>query len=277
MRTRVLPHLMLPALVLASCAKSEPPAEQAAVAPAPVAPNMVHVTAKEYAFQAPDTLPSGVTTFHLMNEGKEVHHVVLIKMSLADVQKANMAGPPPPDLVVIGGPNAAPPGGTAEATVDLAPGLYTMVCFVPAADGKPHVTKGMARELTVTQGTSTAAMPVADITVKLSDYAFDITGPLTAGHHVIRVEDAGPQMHELVFVKLEPGKTVQQMAAWLEKRAGPPPGALINGASPMTAGVANTTTVDLTAGDYGLICFVPDSKDGKPHIAHGMVKQITVS
>jgi hypothetical protein len=276
MHIRGLPRLILPALLLAACGKTEPPAEQAAAAPPP-APNMVHVTATDYAFQAPDTLPSGVTTFHLMNEGKEPHHVVLVKLAFADFQKTNLAGPLPPDLVVLGGPNAAPPGGTAEATVDLTPGGYTLVCLIPAADGQLHMMKGMARPLVVTQGSSTAAMPVADITVKLSDYAFEITGPLTAGRHVVRVEDAGPQMHELVFLKLEPGKTVQQAVAWLEKPEGPPPGSLINGASPMTAGVVNTTTVDLSAGEYGLVCFVSDSKDGKPHIVHGMIKQITVN
>jgi hypothetical protein len=120
-------------------------------------------------------------------------------------------------------------------------------------------------------------MPVADVTIKLTDYAFELSAPLTAGRHTIRVEDAGPQMHELVFVKLEPGKTVQDMAAWLEKPQGPPPGSLINGASPMTAGMANTTTVDLTPGEYGMLCFVSDSKDQKPHIAHGMIKQVTVN
>jgi hypothetical protein len=276
MHIRGLPRLILPALLLAACGKTEPPAEQAAAAPPP-APNMVHVTATDYAFQAPDTLPSGVTTFHLMNEGKETHHVVLVKLPFADFQKANLAGPLPPELVVLGGPNAAPPGGTAEATVDLPPGGYTLVCLIPAADGQLHVMKGMARSLVVTQGSSTAAMPVADITVKLTDYAFEVTGPLTAGRHVVRVEDGGPQMHELVFLKLEPGKTVQQAVAWLEKPEGPPPGSLINGASPMTVGVVNITTVDLSAGDYGLICFVSDSKDGKPHIAHGMIKQITVN
>ena len=275
MRMRTLARSALSVLLIAGCGKTEPPAEQAAETPA--APAMVHVTATDYAFQAPDTLPSGVTTFHLMNEGKEAHHVVLIRMPLADLQKANLAGPPPPDLVVLGGPNAAMPGGTAEATVDLAPGTYTLVCFIPAADGRPHIAMGMARELTVTQGTSTAAMPVPDITIKLTDYAFEVTGTLTAGRHVIRVEDAGPQMHELVFVKLEPGKTVQDMATWLEKPQGPPPGTLINGASPMTTGMANTTTVDLTPGEYGMICFVPDSKDQKPHLVHGMIKQVTVN
>ena len=36
------------------------------------------------------------------------------------------------------------------------------------------------------------------------------------------------------------------------------------------------TTVDLEPGEYALICFIPDDKDGKPHVAHGMISQITV-
>ena len=269
-------HRLLPAiLVLAACAKEEP-ADQASVTATPASPNTVHVTATDYAFQAPDTIPSGVTTFHLMNQGKEAHHVIILKLPLSEVQKM-AGGPPPADLIALGGPNAASPGGTAEATVDIAPGTYTLICVIPAADGMPHIAKGMAREIVVTAGTSSAVIPAADITIKLVDYTFDITGPLTAGRHVVRIETAAAQMHELVFVKLEPGKTVQQAAAWLEKPEGPPPATIINGASPLSNGMVNTTTVDLTPGDYGLICFVPDAKDGKPHIAHGMMKQVTVN
>jgi len=35
-------------------------------------------------------------------------------------------------------------------------------------------------------------------------------------------------------------------------------------------------TADFTPGNYILMCFLPDAKDGKPHLAHGMTKQITV-
>jgi hypothetical protein len=35
--------------------------------------------------------------------------------------------------------------------------------------------------------------------------------------------------------------------------------------------------VDLPAGDYALVCFIPDDKDGKPHFVHGMAKQTKVS
>jgi plastocyanin len=267
---------LLPAVLLLAACTGEEPADQASVTTTAAAPNTVHVTATDFAFQAPDTIPSGVTTFHLMNQGKEVHHVVILKLPLSDVQKI-AGGPPPADLIALGGPNAAAPGGTAEATVDLAPGTYTLICVVPSPDGLPHIAKGMAREVVVTPGTSTAVMPAADLILKLVDYGFDITGPLTAGRHVVRIENSAAQMHELVFVKLEPGKTVQQAAAWFEKPEGPPPATLINGVSPMSSGMVNTTTVDLTPGEYGLICYVPDAKDGKPHIAHGMVKQITVN
>lgn len=263
------------AVVAGACSKAEPPADQAA-AVAPVPPPVVHVEAADYSFKAPDTLPSGPTTFHMMNSGKELHHLVLIKAPQAEVMKMKPTDPPPADLVVLGGPNAAAPGGTAEATVDLTPGEYTMVCFIPGPDGKMHMLNGMMRPLVVTQGSGVAAMPTPDITVKLTDYAFEIPDTIAAGRHVIRIEDVGPQVHEMVFVKLEPGKTVQDFMAWTEKMTGPPPGSPINGASPMTVGQANTVAVDLAPGQYGLICFVEDIKDKKPHFLHGMIKQITV-
>jgi hypothetical protein len=41
-------------------------------------------------------------------------------------------------------------------------------------------------------------------------------------------------------------------------------------------GARGSFDVELKAGDYGFICFVPDTKDGKPHLAHGMMKTIEV-
>ena len=35
--------------------------------------------------------------------------------------------------------------------------------------------------------------------------------------------------------------------------------------------------LDLKPGSYGLLCFVPDAKDGKPHAAHGMMRVFTVT
>jgi hypothetical protein len=111
----------------------------------------------------------------------------------------------------------------------------------------------------------------------LSDYDFQLSTPLTAGKRVIRIENTAEQPHELVFIKLNAGKTAQDVADWAMKMEGPPPGTPVPGASPMSKGISNTVVVDVTPGDYALICFVPDAKDGRPHLAHGMLKQITVN
>jgi hypothetical protein len=45
----------------------------------------------------------------------------------------------------------------------------------------------------------------------------------------------------------------------------------------MAKGETNDIPLDLTPGNYALLCFIPDAKDGKPHIMHGMMKDFTVS
>jgi hypothetical protein len=44
----------------------------------------------------------------------------------------------------------------------------------------------------------------------------------------------------------------------------------------MQPGGSAVFTADLAAGDYAFICFVPDAKDGKPHLMHGMTQQFAV-
>ena len=60
--------------------------------PAPRAggPNVVTITATDYAFGVPDTIPAGLTTFRLANQGKELHHASLVRLgqgkTVADFQ-----------------------------------------------------------------------------------------------------------------------------------------------------------------------------------------------
>ena len=39
----------------------------------------------------------------------------------------------------------------------------------------------------------------------------------------------------------------------------------------------NYATIDFAPGEYGMICFFPDAKDGKPHFMHGMIRQFSVT
>lgn len=240
----------------------------------------VSVTAREFTFEAPDTLPAGFARVKLSNQGIEPHHIIFARLdsghvvgellqSLSSMKVPNWA-------VLLGGPNAAMPGGTTETVLELTPGNYAVLCLIPSFDGTPHVAKGMVRPLTVTGAASETAPPNADVVITLSDYTFTASTPITAGPHVLRVDNIAEQPHELVMVRLELGRTVQEFAAWAEKPQGPPPGTLIGGTSPQARGTTNYVIADFAPGEYGFICFMPDAKDGKLHLVHGMIQQFTI-
>jgi uncharacterized cupredoxin-like copper-binding protein len=258
-------------------------------APHVAGPSIVTITATDYAFGVPDSIPAGLTTFRLVNQGKELHHASLVRLrdgkTVADFQAGIAAAmknhtPPPAWMGFAGGPNSLTPGDTGSTTQILEPGSYLFVCWIPSADGVPHVMKGMMHPMLVTAAQAPAAAePTADLSIKLTDYDFQLSQPLTAGTHVVRVENTGAQAHEVAITALSPGKTLQDFIAWEQGgEKGPlPTGRWLGGVSTLDAGGKTQFTASFAPGSYLLLCFWPDAKDGKLHIMHGMAKQITVS
>jgi uncharacterized cupredoxin-like copper-binding protein len=248
-------------------------------------PRFVHVVATDYKLQIPDKIPAGAVTLHLMNEGKQLHHAMLARLddgkTMADLGKAmNTEGPPPSWMKFVGGPNAIPPGGTATETSVLTPGNYVAFCVIPGPDGKPHAAKGMVQPFEVTAGPEgAAALPAADDTVQLLEYSFKTSHPIPAGKRTILVENGGKQGHELVLLKLAPGKSAKDFAVWATTGGmkGPPPAMPMGGVGTLSQNGSATFTADMSPGEYAFICFIPDAKDGKMHVEHGMVTQFTVS
>ncbi len=246
----------------------------------------VHAT--DFTFAAPASISAGTTTFRLVNDGQSLHQISIVQLTqektLANYAAAIKAHQPTPWAVGAGGPSAAKPGQTVEATVTLDAGNYVLVCWAPAPTGhSPHMTP-----LTVTApGAASAGAEAAsvrepeskpDVRLELFDYAFRFSKPLTAGRHTIYVRNSGTLEHEAVFVKLAPGKTIQDVAAWLEGgMRGPLPADLAPGMSGLGPGRTGTFTTDLTPGRYGVVCAISDVKDGRLHTAHGMMQEFTVA
>src|SRR6266496_5949252 len=137
-------------------------------APRAAGPSLITITATDYAFAMPDTIPAGLTTFRLVNQGKELHHASLVRLgagkSAADFQAGLAAAmqshaPPPAWMAFVGGPNAVTVGDTATATQVVEPGSYVFVCWIPSLDGAPHVMKGMLHSLVVTASQAQAPSP----------------------------------------------------------------------------------------------------------------------
>ena len=282
---RMRTALALSGLAAVSACRKEAP-------PAPPAPNAVVINASDFTFAAPDTVPSGWTQLRLVNAGPSMHHVALVKINggkTYDTLMAMLRTPPPPNapppplpewLTEVGSPSIPPMGDTSNVVTNLEEGHYALLCFIPDSLGRPHFVLGMARPLEVVAASGpTAAEPVADVEVKLTDYAFTESAPITAGHRTIRITNDGPQPHEIVIVRLDSSTTAQQLVAWVTggMRGAMPPAMPMGG----TAGIANGghayVVSDLRPGRYALLCFIPDEQDGKEHLRHGMVKEITVN
>ena len=249
-------------------------------------PTVITIVASDFKYDAPDTIAAGMVSLKLVNKGPELHHISIARLTggktFADFGRAMKAmkptDQPPAWMETVAGPNAPVPGGEQVLTEELTPGNYVLICFIPSADHVPHFAKGMVKSLTVIPSTgAVAAAPVADVTVMMTDYAWQISPVITAGKHIIRLENSATQPHEMFIVRLAKGKTPMDAAVWAETRKGPQPGVPMGGVSGMAKGAVAYLPVDLTPGEYALICFLPDMKDGKPHFLHGMMKSITVN
>lgn len=283
MNIRILAAAGLVAAAACSEGAARPAAETAAATPP--APAVVEIRASDFAFAAPAEIAAGLTTLRVVNDGPELHHAQLVRFdgghTLQDYLDAVGTGNLTPAWAhLVGGPNVPVPGGQADATLELTPGNYALVCWVHSPDGIPHVAKGMSRAIVVrpaADGAVAAQAPAADVRMTLVDYAYEMDKPIAAGRRVIHVENQAEQPHEVIIVQLAPGKTAQDVLAHLHAPQGPPPGAPVGGVTFLAKGQSNLVTADFAPGRYALLCLVPDAKDGQPHVAHGMVHEFDVA
>jgi hypothetical protein len=120
----------------------------------------VRVTTQDYEFLVDGTFVSGRQTVRLENAANQIHEMLIISLPDDLTLEQYLAGPtesheehqpeagPPFSMSQTQGLWVIDPGLTAFVEVELTPGRYALVCFVPDADG-PHLMQGMAKEFSV--------------------------------------------------------------------------------------------------------------------------------
>lgn len=183
------------------------------------APPVVDVTMVDYAFQAPDSIPSGWTTLKVANEGEEHHHFWLDRLpegrTFEELQEAVIQ---PVDSLIQrlrageidsvevakafdrvrpewgkaenlqrrGGMGLLAAGRTGRTTVKLEPGTYVMRCYIRNSDGRYHLHLGMVRPMTVTNEKTGAVPPTPDVTARIVDQKLHMEDAITAGPQVVK-------------------------------------------------------------------------------------------
>jgi hypothetical protein len=194
------------------------------------------------------------------------------------------------NLVFMGGPGLISPGHTAESTVYLEPGTYTIECYVKDENNVFHVTMGMINGFTVTGNENGYSEPKATMEVNISSAAgitFDEN--VRPGKQIIKVlfEDqatyANALGHDVHLVKLEENADLSELNTWMNWSS--PAGFLtpvpegvtfLGGMQELPAKEGNYTSqvgffeTRLEPGTYGFIAEVPDP------LSKGMLKTFTV-
>ena len=129
----------------------------------------------------------------------------------------------------------------------------------------------------------TAGAAARTIRVTGREFAFGMPSSLHAGSYTFNFANIGRQPHELVLVKLVPGKTIKDVLKVVNgpQQAGPPPGLIVGdkpvGETMAQPGKSSAFPVTLTPGTYVAVCFIPDPRTHKPHAALGMIHSLRVS
>ena len=148
------------ALSVSLAALCAAPATAQTIAVAPDRVQFIKVVARDYVFDAPATVQSGIATIQLVNQGADIHHISVQELPEGKTVKdffdaTRNSGRAPAWSRSLAQTNTIANGAEAFLTFRMPPGRYILSCLIPAADGRSHVAKGMYQVITATAGPAT--------------------------------------------------------------------------------------------------------------------------
>ena len=265
-------------LLLAACSRSSAP---------PHASDGTAIVANDSGFVLPDTMHAGLNHFIYENRGSIPHECEFIRlpdgMSGADYIAQVKAGVGfPAGAVDCGGLGLMSPGEHVEQWAPLEEGTYIATCWLDL-----HFTRCKPQNFVV-HGAPAKPIepPKEDVTVRLIDFRFELTGTLKRGEQTLRYDTVGPSMHEADLIRLDEGRTIDEARKFFESEIPPAPGVLGGGLMD-SSDLKRVSWVRRTfkPGHYLFWCDMPMIQTAAPkdttvkevtHADAGMFKEFTI-
>ncbi len=254
-----------------------------------MAPPLVRIVVGDSALSIPDILPSGRVRLRLVDHAGRAQRVVLTRLRprqsasvfLKGAQRWLAGGSFGLWGVDPGTPGMVAPGDSTEAVVRLDPGHYVLARWSRRPDGSVRIgmaTKATFEVLEPPAGVPEAAAPASDLSVRITDDAYRVSGPLTPGRHVVKVANYGLHEHDFELVRLLEGYTAAEARKWLTGgRHGPAPVVFVGGLVAVSPGYTGYVDVRLEPGRYLAVCLVPAGPDREPRVGQGMLAEMSVA
>jgi hypothetical protein len=273
--------LVVPVLALgvaAGCGENDSAASGAADdTPEPATLAIEATSAQPPEFKVPATARAGAVKITFTNSTKHDMDGQMARVEgehsdrevLAQLANAKEGRPVASWFKAAGGVGFVEPGSAHSVTQLLEPGTY----YVVGGDAAP---KGELAAFEVKAGAE-AELPATDATVTATEYRFAGRG-LKAGSNKVELRNRGKEWHHFLAAQMKPEATIEDVRKFLMTEKGEPPFASEEGADSavMEGGASQVVNLDLKPGKYAFFCYIADRKGGPPHVAKGMISEVTV-
>ena len=272
---------------------------------AQVAEEEVTFTFDGQSLEGPEQLPAGFHIITLQNNGEGSFDLQIVRITgdataedivaaFQAIEQTFMAGGDPVaainELLEMGdlwGGRVAQPGTSSSVGIDLPEGRYALIGTIHQGGGPhsgeqagpPALPTYATSTLEVTSGGEVTDAPQVDQTIQMVDFAFALPADIQTGPQMWQVVNRGNQVHHLVLMKLQEGRTMEELQSFMEAPEGAPPVDEVGHVSMLSPGASNYVNFDLEPGTYVALCFVPDHRGevtGAPHVALGMMQTFTI-
>jgi hypothetical protein len=199
--------------------------------------------------RAPAQVPSGFVEVTFVNTGEDPHAVFVTENS------------------IFYGVFLAP-GSQSQAVVEFVPEVTYSFEELLTFTGPPDV------EFTASGAASEGAAPTPEVTVELAEYAFTISDQVAAGPHWWQVTNTGEQLHDVGIFQLQ-DQTLEDLLSEIDL-IDPRLQETVVPTWAVAPGQTISINPDLAAGNYALVCRVPDDNNRQRHFNLGMTREVTV-
>lgn len=171
-------------------------------------------------------------------------------------------------------------GGTGTATGTPRPSGPTATAPAAPASSAPAVPSAVRATPVLgsaaVEGSGTGGLPA--MVIEAFDYGYRSLGNIPAGPTRIQLKNSGKEDHHAQFLLLNPGVSLAQVDAALQKGSDGADGLLtyVGGPGGTAPGGSAEVILDLKEGQYLLACFLRGA-DHLPHFAKGMRMPLTVA
>lgn len=201
------------------------------------------------------------------------------EQAFEDTQAAT-EGPPEWFLETHWGGGAALIQGTeAWVVLDLTPGSWHVTTLNGSTLPVPFEVTG--------EFPADAAAPEANVELDMFEMDFKVlSGEFVAGENIVTVHNSGAQIHFVEVLQVPDGTTEEQVNGLFNSfMTGTPEPDMLNEQDTMpvfyspeqSSDVSMTYPMNLEAGSYLFVCWIPDPETGMPHAMSGMHELIEIS